>query len=247
MTTANDLIQDAMEQGQWYAPGETMSSADAQRGLTTLNAMLDEWSNESLACYCNLEQSVTLIPGQAAYTVGPGGDVNGQRPLNVLIGPGAARITDTNGNQYDVEVITQDRWNIIGAPYSTSDYPDTLFYDAQFPLGIINVFPTPSMAYTLTWDSRLQLSDLSNLTSPFSLPPGYYKAITSCLALDLFPYFAAKGEQPSQLLIAKAFNAKGAVKRTNMREVVAYMDSAIVSRAQGTYNISSDSYNKGGS
>jgi len=239
--TGRDIVQDALEMLGVYAPGEVMTDADAQRGLSCLNAMLDSWSNESLACYANLEQSGTLVPGQQFYTIGPGGNFNMQRPLAITVGPGAARITDGNGNQYDVEVVTQDRWNLIGAPYTTSDIPDTLFYNPQYPRGIIGIFPVPIIGYTLTWDSRLQLSEFPDLITDMILPPGYYMALTTNLALFAKPYFAAAGSQIDPLIIVNAGISKGNIKRTNMKEVVARFDPEIVSRASPTYNIYDDS------
>lgn len=247
-TTSKDIVQDALEMLGVYAPGEVMSDADAQRGLTCLNDMLDSWSNESLICYANLEQSATLVVGQQYYTIGPGGDFNMTRPLAITVGPGQARITDTNGNQYDMEVIQQDRWNLIGAPYTTSDIPDTLFYNPQYPLGIIGVFPVPIISYKMTWDSRLQLGDFADLTTAVSLPPGYIRALKSNLAVECFPYFKADGAQLNPTIQLKAMMSLGNLKRTNMKEIIAGFDPEIVSRAQQTYNIYSDSQsgNRGG-
>lgn len=240
-TTTRDVIQDALEMIGVYAPGEIMTDADAERGLTCLNDMLDSWSNQSLACYANLEQSATLIVGQQSYTIGAGGNFNMVRPLAITVGPGAARIRDSNGNDYDVEVVTQDRWNIIGAKYTTSNIPTTLFYDPQYPLGIINLFPIPNISYTLFWDSRLQLGDLAALTTNVILPPGYSRALKSNLAVELFPYFKADGAQLNPLVLSKAMLSFGDIKRTNLKEVIAAFDPEIVSRATPSYNVYSDS------
>jgi hypothetical protein len=42
-----------------------------------------------------------------------------------------------------MEVVPRDKWNQIGNRSSTitSQIPSVLFYDPQFPLGVINVFP----------------------------------------------------------------------------------------------------------
>ena len=242
MTTAQDIIQDALERIKVYAPGETISDADAERALTRLNDMLDSWSNESLACFANVEQSSALTIGKNSYTIGSGGDFNVTRPLDILVGPGAAYLQDSNGNNFDVNVVTQDRWNQIGnrGTTITSNIPDTLFYDPQYPLGTINIFPTPNLAYMLFWDSRLQLTEFSTLTTTASLPPGYLKALKDNLAIEVWPYFKADGSSPSQDLIAAAMQSKGNIKRTNMKPVIATYDPAIVSRGSSTYNIYRD-------
>ena len=77
MPTALDVITDAFELLGIYSPGDSISSADLNRGLSVLNDMMDVWSNESLACFDWVTQTFTMVPGQYQYTVGPGGFVNG--------------------------------------------------------------------------------------------------------------------------------------------------------------------------
>lgn len=239
MATAQSLIQTSLEQLGVYAPGETLTDADAERGLQLLNAMLDSWSNESLACYAIQEQNFPLQVGINQYTIGPGGTFNGTRPIKVIEGPVAAYIKDQNQNRYPVAVIPQDRWNMIGLLTNNSNIPDTMFYDPQYPLGIINIFPTPNQSNTLYFDAYLQFSDFANLTTVMNLPPGYEAAIFSNLAVWLKPFFRDAQLDPDVRLLA--METKGIVKRTNMRENIANYDAEIVSRATPTYNIYRDS------
>ncbi len=244
--TAQSVIQDCLEKLKVYAPGVTVNAADAARGLSCLNQMLDSWSNERLACFANLEQSFALVPGKQAYSIGPSGapDITAPRPLDILRGPGAAYLVDVNSNRFPVNVVNQDQWNQIGLLIQTSQLPDTLFYDPQFPLGILNVFPQPLIAYTMYFDARLQLADLTNLATAFSLPPGYIKAIKDNLSIDLWPYFK-QGDPPAKMQ-DDASKSLAKVKRTNIRQSPAPYDSAIVSKATSSYNIFNDS-NRGSS
>jgi hypothetical protein len=239
MATAKSLIQTALEQLGVYAPGETMTDADAERGLQLLNAMMDSWSNESLICYAIQEQNYPLQVGINQYTIGPGGTWNGTRPLKIIEGPVAAYIMDQNQNRYPVEVIPRDRWNMIGLLTNTSNIPDTIFYDPQFPLGIINVFPTPNQGNTLYFDAYLQLTDFANLTATLNLPPGYEAAIFSNLAVWMKPFFRDAQLDPDVRELAS--KTLGNIKRTNIRENIANYDPEIVSRATPTYNIYRDS------
>ena len=238
--TAQDLITDGLQLLQVYAPGEIISDADMERGFSVLNDMLDVWSNLTLTCYAINEQSLVLVPGQQQYTIGPGGYVNSTRPLKILDGPGTAYVQDTNGNNYPVTVVPQDQWNTYGnrSILVQSDFPDTLFYDPQFPLGLINLMPVPTIAYTLFFDSYLQLSDLSSLTTPLSLPPGYKRAIVTNLCISLKPYF--KTGELDTMIVAEALKTLGDIKRTNMRSNVAEMDPELVSSANIQYNIYTD-------
>lgn len=243
--TALTIIQDAFEQLKIYAPGVQINAADSARALQCLNDMLDEWSNESLACYANTEQTFMLVPGKQSYTIGTSGgaDVPLTRPLDILKGGGSAYLVDENQNRYPINVIEQDQWNSIARLQTTSNLPDTMFYDPQFPLGILNIYPLPLVPYPVYFDSRLQLADLTNLYSPFRLPPGYRSAIKNNLCIRLWPYY--KQGEPSQILVGLALKTFGTIKATNIKQSPSSYDGAVISRARGTFNIYTDSSSNG--
>lgn len=243
--TGQSIIQDAFEQIKIYSPGVSVLAADGSRALSCLNQMLDEWSNESLACFANVEQSFVLVPGKNQYTIGlyNNADINLARPLEILTGPGAAYLVDSNNNRFPVEVIEQDQWNQIGLLTEQTDLPDTMFYNPQNPLGVINIFGTPSSAYTLFFDSRLPFADIPSLTVAISLPLGYVSAIKNNLSIRLWPYY--KQGDPPAWLIELASRSLAAIKRTNIKSSPSQYDSAIVSKASSSYNIYSDSNGNG--
>lgn len=243
MSTALDIITDALISDGIYAPGEALSAADSAQGLTCLNDMVDSWSNESLITYAKAEQSVVLTPGKYQYTIGTTGspDINATRPLRILDGYGTCYILDTNANRYPVTVMQQDQWNLIGnIAQVNSNIPSRLFYDPQFPLGVINLFPVPNIGWTLYFDSWLQLTEFATLTTAVSLPPGYLRALKRNLAVELWPYFKGWNTNPPAALLKAAMQSLGNIKRTNIKEVVAVYDGEIISRATPTYNIYRD-------
>lgn len=241
--TALDMITVSLQKLGVYAPGEPITDADAQTSLTALNDMLDSWSNETLMCYAITEQSGLLVPGQSAYTIGAGGQFNMTRPLKLIPSPGSAYMLDATGYKYDLQIIPQETWNLIGQiENQQSNIPTQLFYDPQFPLGILNFFPMPNQSITAYWDSYLQLTEFPALTTPMSLPPGYKKAIQDNLTIDLVPFFKPDGYQVPAWMARAALDSKAWIKRTNQRPAVAYYDPEIVSKG-GTWNIYSDSWN----
>ena len=243
MATFTDIYTDAFQKIHYYAPGEIIDDADAEMALRVGNDMLDSWSNESLSCYAILEQSVLLQPYVWQYTIGPGGMINGTRPLKLIGGPGSAYVLDTNGNKYGVEVLPQDRWNqVTSNSQVNANVIIYCFYDPQYPLGIINVWPQPIIQWTFYFDSYLQLVDFSNITGPLSLPPGYKKAIQDCLAAELWSYcFRNKPIDP--WIVETALRSKGNIKRTNIRENIAGFDRALLGTGGQTYNIYTDNQN----
>lgn len=238
MATAGDIIQDALELLGVYGQGDTVSSADSSRMLSVLNDMLDVWSNESLACYTELTQTFTMQSGVARYSVGPGGAINGVRPLRVLNAPGSAFILDVNNNRYLMTVVDNLTWNLQTTSTANTNLPDTLWYDPQYPLGFINIWPTPDINYTCSFMSYQQLGGFINLQAAFSLPPGYKRAITTNLAVTAKPYFTSSQLDPD--VREEARETKGSVKRNNMRAQISVYDPELVARGVGTYNIYSD-------
>jgi hypothetical protein len=240
MTVAQDLIQSALEANGVVGVGQTPATPHLNRGLSVLQRMTDSWSTQPHACFAWRIINVPLVVNQQTYTVGIGGQVNVVRPQEILSGPGAAYITDTNFNRYPVNVVEQDYWQLIGNVGSVnSQVPDTVWYDPQFPLGIINVFPLPYIAYTLTLSTELELVNFATLQTAFNMPPGYQRAIELNLAVELKEYFPAGGPlKPS--LIKAAQDALGDVKRKNITQVVAIHDNEIVSRGTPAYNVYTD-------
>ncbi len=241
MATALDIITDALVTIGAYAVGDAINSADTTVCLSKLNDMLDSWSNESLAVIANQTQSFAMQPGVAAYTIGPTGTWGGTRPIQIDASEGAVVVIDNQGNLYLVDVVEQDQWNLLGnKTIETSTYPDTLFYDAQYPNGIINLFPTPSSSFTLQFQSRVQLTDFGTLNTALSLPIGYKKALQDNLALEIWSIYKPDGTDPSRTMIGKAMQSKGNIKRTNLRANPAGFDASIGASSARAYNIYSD-------
>ncbi len=221
MTIAADLVQSALEAINVVGVGQTSNVAHLNRGLSVLQRMMDAWSTQPHACFAWRLIQFPLVVNQETYTVGPGGQVNVVRPQSILEGPGAAYLTDTNLNRYPVNVVPQDYWQLIGNVGSVnSQVPDTVWYDPQFPLGVIHVFPLPYLSYVMTLSTDLELVQFPTLQTAFAMPPGYQRAIELNLAVEL--------------------KALGDVKRKNLTEVVAMHDQEIVSRGTPAYNVYTD-------
>lgn len=250
MTTANDLITRALRTIQFLGDTEVPSASQSSDGLVSFNAMLDSWSaGHGLTAYEIQEQSFALVIGTASYTIGIGGTINVYRPNSIT----QAYIRDSNNNNYGMRIVPRALWNSIGNRGSTitSQIPNTLFYDPQYPLGIINIFPTPLLAYTCYFDSELQQVTSAALTTSISMPPGYERAFVFNLGVDLanmmgFPIPAAGANQKNTVQLAE--EALANIKRRNIQNNPQYAayDSAIVSNSYATYNIYSDSFGRRG-
>jgi hypothetical protein len=239
MTTVSDILTRAARSLGYLGRTEVLSAADATDALACFNEMLDSWSNESLTSYVTLQRSFLMLPGQQTYTIGSGGYVNSTRPYDII----QAFVRDNGPNDYPMRVIARAEWDLIGQKTITSQIPDTLFYDSQYPLGVINIFPVPLLSYTVFFNSTTDQVDYSLLSTAIALPVGYELAYIYNLALQMmsFGFPCLLDEKAYMRLVNNAAEAKGNIKRANIKEVVASYDPAIVSRSQATYNIYSDS------
>lgn len=237
MSKAVDIIRTAVEAIGIYAPGETMTDADAERGLVVLNNILDGWSNEAQACFAMLTQTLTLEVNKVSYTIGPSvsADVNAVRPLKII----QCYMTDTLQNNYPIAIVTQYEWNFIVNKQINGQIPTTLFYDPQDPIGILNFWPSPVLEWDVSFTSYLQLNAFANLSADVILPRGYEPALSYTLAVELCPFF---GKVPHPTLSEMASRYLANIKRTNQRDIMAVYDDEIVARGGRGYSIFSDSF-----
>jgi hypothetical protein len=240
MPTALQIITRAAQALKYLGRGEQLTAADANDALSALNAMLDSWSGENLASFANVTASTTVTINDPTYTVGSGGNIDMTRPDGIL----QAWIRDASNLDYPLTILPQYEWNRIGDKNITSQIPTTLFYDPQYPLGTINLFPIPLIGNTLYFNAIIQQTSFSTMTHSLSAPPGYERAYVLNLAVEMmsagFPCML--DEKETARLYENASEAKANIKRKNIREVIADMDPAVVSRSAATWNIYSDGW-----
>lgn len=240
MTTVSTMIKDAAIALGYLGRNETMSAQDINDALRLFNRMLDSWSTESLLSYVMTQRSFPTVFMKQSYTIGTGGDINATRPYDIQ----DAYIRDLNGLDYGMKVVTQKQWDDIGQKTITSQIPDTLYYESTYPLATVWIFPIPLIAgYTVYYRSTLNQVDASALTDVITMPVGYELAYTLNLAINMMSNgFPCMLNEPAlQILIGSANQAKGNIKRSNIKEIVAEYDQSIVSRSNASYNIYSDS------
>ena len=242
MTTVNDIITRSMKSLQALGGNEVPSAIEASDGLTAFNSLLDSWTTEKLFSYEVQERSFPLVVGKSSYTIGTSGTpyINATRPQDIV----QAYVQDSSNNNFPMYILPMDRWNLIGdrSTNITSQLPDTLFYDPQFPNGIINVYPTPLLTYTLFYDTVLNQSTFSSGTQTVSMPPGYERAYVSNLAMEmvLLGFQTTLDQKQLAGLMKVADESKGNIKRQNIKEVISEYDGSIISKSYATYNIFRD-------
>ncbi len=191
--SATQIITDALEKLGVYAPGEAVAVSDLNRGLTVLNDMLDQWQVESLFVFALTTLTIALQNTAPTYSIGPPGSaasITTGRPPRIQAGPGAASV-NVGGTDTPINVVSQLEWSAIQSRSTVQGTPDTLFYDPQYPVGILNFSPTPNAAgMVATFYGYTPFYRFAALNTAAQFTQGTVDALKSNLAITAKPYFA---------------------------------------------------------
>lgn len=216
MTTALDLITDALQEIGIVGAGQAVAAEDAAHGLRKLNQLLQRWVNQRLTFPTLTEISVPLT-GAASYTIGPSGVVVASRPVVV----NSATATDSAGTEYAVNILPRELWDAIAVKDVDGGPPCDIWYDAQPTNGRVYVFPKSS-GYTLKLDCQVLLYSFATTATSVTLPEGYETAIGLQLADDLAPSY---GKQLSPDSRRRAAAAMKQIKRSNTEPLLLSIDA----------------------
>lgn len=180
--------------GSGIPAGTTILSFNAGAGTITMSA------------------PANLSPGvqQIAYTIP--GDLKMVRPTRINSAFTRVTSSGTSSLDYTMEPITTDQYASIGLKNLPGPWAKYFSYNETFPLGLLYLYPSPSMAGELhLWTDDL-LTTFSSLTSQVNLPPGYVRALKLNLAVELAPEY---GKTITPALAAMAKESKDLVKSLN--------------------------------
>lgn len=215
MTTVRDLIYGSLKDLGAIGVEETPSAAEAEDGLVVLNQLIQTWQTERLVVYAQRQQEFTYpVTGQESYTLGPSGDLVGQRPVRIE----AALNRDANGNDYwfyvakDYSDYAQIITKNVSAQLQAILYYDPTLVDGEN--GTLYLWPTPSDSsyHLVLWD-WYTVAEFASLDDVIQLPPGYERALRTNLAVELSPRY---GRNLMPALTAMAVSSKAQIKRTNL-------------------------------
>lgn len=211
MATVADIIERAMRLCGQLGSGQSATAAEKADGLVALNAMLDDWNNDSLMCFAFQAETLTLANGTSSYTVGTSGDLNTTRPVEIV----NAYIVQSNIS-YPVEVIDETRYAAIVDKTTTADWPDRLLFRPTIASSqaTVIVWPVPNAARTLKLTTRVQVAAFAAATDTVTLPPGWVKAMAANLCVEIAPEFETVA---SAEVKAMAASSLARIKRANLK------------------------------
>jgi hypothetical protein len=227
--SAGDQINRALRLLGVLAEGETPSAATSQDALVALNQMIESWNTERLAVFSTQDQ-VFLWPagvGNQTRTLGPTGNFVGLRPILI---DDATYYRDPGTNvSFGIKLINQQQYDGIAVKTVTSTYPQVMFVNNTFPDVTMTVYPVPTRELEWHFISVEELSNPATLATNLLFPPGYLRAFTYNLAMEIAPEF---GVEPSPQVQRIAMTSKRNLKRINNPDDVMSMPYSLVSNRQ---------------
>jgi hypothetical protein len=234
--TAGDQINRALRLLGVLAEGESPSAETSQDALMAMNQMIDSWNTERLSVFCTQDQVFTWPAGLVSRTLGPTGDFVGLRPV-LLDDSTYYRDPGTNVS-FGVKFINQQQYNGIAVKTVTSTYPQVIFVNNTFPDVEMYVYPRPTRDLEWHFVSVQKLDNPAGLATVLFFPPGYLRAFTYNLAMEIAPEF---GIEPSPQVQRIAMTSKRNLKRINNPDDVMSLPYAIVATRQ-RFNIYAGNY-----
>lgn len=245
-----DLIKSALRLINVLESGEVPSDDEANDALLVLNQMLDSWNNERLMVFTIVPQTVNLTAGKQAYTIGPNGDFNVTRPPFIETVSVISLQNPQQPLELTIQYLTKDQWAQIPVKNVTSALPRAVWDDLGYPLRTLSYWPIPNIALQTNVYGWTALSQFADLVTKYTFPPGYYKALRYCLAVDLVSEFSDL-QAPPPTVLAQALEEKRKIKVINQPLLDLHCDAALVGMqgpGRGQYNWLSDGFGaRGGS
>lgn len=206
VTPAIDLINEAAALIGAIGGGQTLSGQDAETCLYSLNALLDSWGTEPLACF---EVSDYVLPSWSdqTFTMGPGGDVNVSRPVTIEQGS----FVRMQAMDYPLSLISGISYSEISDKSGTADIPTCIRYHGSLPLAIGYLWPVPTGRADIHVRLRTQVPEFTTISTSSDLPQGYRRAIAYSLAEEIAAKF---GRTIDVSIVARAAMARRNIKRS---------------------------------
>lgn len=175
------LIRDTLQEVNAIGIGDTPDAATNQFVFARLVRLFDNWNVEKAGAYASDTLTFTLIPVTNPHTIGPGGDWEADtRPIQIETAELILSDADIPVRQ-PITIRDKFWWSALSVPTLETSIPTDLYYNPQWELGQVFLWPVPTTAYDVSLLVRLSFVDIA-LDDTIWLPPGYLDAVVLTLA-----------------------------------------------------------------
>ena len=225
--TAQQIINAALRSVGVISQSQSATSNQENNALEAMKVLLRSWSARGLMVYyINEAETHTLVSGTQSYTIGSGGDIDTTRPVEII-----SAYVRVSSRDYPLTIISGPEYAEIWDKTNT-ETPSKLWYNPDYPLGDIYIWPTGSG--TLYFDSQKPLTEPSDITSSIQFAPEYDRALRFNLAVDLCPEY---GKEVSRTLQMLALQSLRVLKTKNAQLKVKFTKPEILKVAQDRFTI----------
>lgn len=213
MSTAQDLVTLALTLSGRLGAGRTPGASESGVVLGIANNMLDSWGTERLMVISVQVATYSLVAGTESYTIGPTGVFATTRPVMVQSASIKATVEGQTAH-FPLRVIGQDEFAQQMRYGDQAAIPRTLYNDMGAPNSTLYLFPIPATSTHLELYTWQQFTQFAALTDTLAFPPGYYRAVSYNLAIEIASAFGLKVPD----VVAKiAMDAKASIETLNQR------------------------------
>lgn len=218
MTTARELISDALGDIGVLDPIETMTAEQAAHGLRTLNRIIDSWSAQRLMLHA-VSDVVATFAGASA-SIGPGLTIDVPHPLRLE--PGCYYVR--SGISYPLALWDRETYNATVMKGMAGEFPQGIYFDRQLP-GTVYVWPVPSAPIEYHLQTMQQLSKFTGLDINHDFPAGVANALhwALCERLPAGYNLPVNPESKSQALASRA-----ALRKNNTVVPILSVDRSVI-------------------
>jgi hypothetical protein len=233
MATARTIITRSLRKLGVIGEGEVPTASQSSDGLASLNAMVDSWSAEAGPIFEETKDSYVLTANDGEYTIGSGGDINVTRPIRIN-----AAFVRKSGTDYPLQIIGKEQYARIDDK-DQSGTPEKIYYDGNFPLGNLYLWPVPNDADTLFLYDEKALTTFTSLDTTLVAPPGYERALIFNLAVEDAPDYEVEPTPTTQRIAAESKYMVVSANQMNETDILS-VDAALL--ATGGFNILTGQY-----
>ena len=237
--TVRDLLEKSFRTIHALGAGEHMTDEESTDALDVLNGVLEQANIDKLIGSYQTDLVVPMIGNKVSYTIGPASttpDVTATRPVEILGG-----FSRRSSIDFPILVSAKEDYNrIVNKTIGIAGWELMVYYEAQFPKGVLYVYPVPLDTLTTIYLSVINaIAQFATLDDVVSMPPGYRIWLQYKTAKRLAPEYGMTFTQDMQ---DNLMDAEAALKRNNIKPMgVAGTGLSTLSQLRsGSYNIYTD-------
>ena len=180
--TVDQIITFAMKDAGLLQEGDVPTAAEYAEGITRLNDLITFWQTRGIKLWTWLDQSVTLVAGQATYTFLPGGSVSMTKPMKVI----SAYFLDANGNKTPLNPLSWDEYTRLSQTTQQGALNSYFVNKLQLQISV-SFWLVPDATAALGTAHVVLQTQIANFTTVADLvgfPPEWFLALRWGLADD---------------------------------------------------------------